>query len=86
MELAQPARAYDMISPEQRGDLINALVYVERSMARLDTGDSRGQTPVARAREDLARSAEALRRVLGADERTTDLKADAWGSASAGTR
>lgn len=67
---AMPARAFDMISPEQRGDLINALVYVERSMARLDAGDSRGQTTVARAREDLAKSADALRRVLGANERT----------------
>jgi hypothetical protein len=79
----RPIRAVDIITPQQRGDLINALVYVERSLARLDAGDSRGQATVARAREDLGRSAEALRRVLGADERATAVKTDDWGVSAA---
>lgn len=72
---AVPTRPVEVMTSEQRGDLINSLVYVERSVARLDACDSRGQGHVIRAREDLLRAAEALRRVLGADERSTDVKA-----------
>jgi hypothetical protein len=77
-DAVRPAQSVDILTPEMRGDLINTLVYVERSIARLDAGDSRGQSTVARAREDLSRSADALRRVLGAQEpaQTTGLGGD----------
>jgi len=69
------AQSLDILTPEMRGDLINTLVYVERSMARMDQTDARTNRP----RADLAKASEALRRVLGADERSTDVKADSLG-------
>lgn len=65
-DAVRPAQSVDILTPEMRGDLINTLVYVERSMARMDLTDAR----TGRPRADLAKASEALRRVLGAPEPT----------------